>query len=82
MWAVQTENIVQSQESHRSHSQGNRKQEKNIYKHRVNARKHAFLIIGLLVEKQRSPLRVLGHKLVFVKVGCPVFKDGKTQARI
>lgn len=40
-----------------------------IYKDRIHTRKHAFLIIRLLVEEQKSPLRILGHRLVFMELG-------------
>lgn len=78
MWKVESENIVKSQESYRLYFQRKRKQGKNLMsKGRVHARKHAFLIIGLLVEEQKS-LRILGHRLVFMGFWMPSLQGWRT----
>jgi hypothetical protein len=36
-----------------------------------------FSLLALDRGTKNSPLRVLGHRLVLMEVGCPVFKDRK-----
>lgn len=74
------QNIAQSQESHRLHPHGNIKQEKKYLMYKDSKCKKTcfsnYLAVGRGIEE--SFLKNLGH----MEVGYPVFKDGKTQARI